>query len=284
MEFVKKIRLSLITFICLFLLNCTTTRHTSLPDPAVADKANADSVSLKIMSYNVHHCNPPSKEKEGIIDIPAVAEVIRRQMPDLVALQEIDDHNERSGKDINEAEEMARILNMHFYFAKTIDYAGGGYGLAILSKYPLTETAVHFLPKDSSKRAEQRALLTTRVLLPNRRSIRFASTHLDIVSDSNRVMQMTEITNIAAKDSIPFIMGGDFNSRPNSKVIGLLDSFFQRSCTTSCDFTVPSGNPVVTIDYIAYKKDSPFHIQSHAVIPEAYASDHRPVVATFILR
>ncbi|WP_209444257.1 hypothetical protein [Pedobacter borealis] len=28
---------------------------------------------LRIMSYNLHHCNPPSKEKEGLIDVDAIA-------------------------------------------------------------------------------------------------------------------------------------------------------------------------------------------------------------------
>lgn len=55
---------------------------------------------VTVMSYNVHHCNPPSKP--GLIDVDAVAAAIRKQNPDIVALQEIDVNTNRSGK-INQA-------------------------------------------------------------------------------------------------------------------------------------------------------------------------------------
>ena len=39
---------------------------------------------LRIMSYNIHHANPPSRP--GVIDLDAIARVIREQNPDLVVL------------------------------------------------------------------------------------------------------------------------------------------------------------------------------------------------------
>ncbi|MFN2440183.1 MAG: hypothetical protein ABR503_13355 [Chitinophagaceae bacterium] len=51
---------------------------------------------LHILSYNIHHANPLSRP--GIIDLQAIAQVIKQQTPDLVALQEVDVYTNRSGK------------------------------------------------------------------------------------------------------------------------------------------------------------------------------------------
>ena len=80
---------------------------------------------IKVITYNVHHCNPPAKP--GVIDVNAIAAVIKKQNADIVALQEIDVHTNRSGK-INEAEQLAvKAGYTSFYFAKAIDFDGGQY-------------------------------------------------------------------------------------------------------------------------------------------------------------
>ena len=54
--------------------------------PVIAGAASADK-NIRVLSYNIHHCNPPSKE--GLIDVDAIVKAIRLQNPDLVALQEV---------------------------------------------------------------------------------------------------------------------------------------------------------------------------------------------------
>ena len=239
--------------------------------------------TLLVMTYNVHHCNPPGKATQGLIDITAIANAIQREQPDLVALQEIDDHTTRSGKNINEAEEIAKILGMHYYFGKAIDYAGGGYGVAILSKFPISEMKTMFLTKEADTTTEQRVLATVRVSLPNGKSIRFACTHLDVVNAANRSFQVNEITQTAIHDSIPFLLGGDMNEKPLNKPIQLLDENFTRNCI-QCEPTFPQDIPVIVIDYIAYFKSSPFQFIKQWVSNETYASDHRPVMAKMIVQ
>jgi hypothetical protein len=43
----------------------------------------------------------------------------------------------RSGKTLDEANELGRLTGMKAYFAKGIDYDGSGYGVAVLSKLPM---------------------------------------------------------------------------------------------------------------------------------------------------
>ncbi|HUH32513.1 MAG TPA: endonuclease/exonuclease/phosphatase family protein [Daejeonella sp.] len=236
--------------------------------------------SLKVMSYNIHHANPPSKP--GFIDLDAIARVIRREKPHLVALQEVDVNTGRSGR-LNQAAELARKLRMNFVFAKAIDYDGGEYGLAILSKYPLSETVIHQLPTDSASKGEPRILLTGKINLPGGREIRFGNTHLDSETDSlNRHMQINEINRISQKETLPFILAGDLNADPGTGVIRTLDSQFKRTCEP-CQFTYPAVNPQKAIDFIAVKSRTRMQIISHRVLNESYASDHLPIAAVLKL-
>jgi endonuclease/exonuclease/phosphatase family metal-dependent hydrolase len=93
-----------------------------------APGANAQQGTLKVMTYNIHHGNPPAKE--GLIDLEAIAEVIKGQAPDLVALQELDVLTKRSGN-IDEVKKLAELTGMHAFFSKGIDHEGGEYGVAV---------------------------------------------------------------------------------------------------------------------------------------------------------
>ncbi|QIL38247.1 endonuclease/exonuclease/phosphatase [Pedobacter sp. HDW13] len=238
---------------------------------------------LRVMSYNIHHCNPPTKEKEGTIDVNAIAKAISLQHPDLVALQEVDVNTKRSGN-INQAVLLAQKLKMNFYFAKAIDHDGGDYGVAILSRFPLSAQKTYKLPKNNSARAEQRVFAIATVEIANGKFIRFASTHLDAErAEENRIMQVKEIVKLTAAETLPLLIAGDLNAEPGSETIKLFDAAFTRSCG-NCGFTIPVINPKTTIDHIAFKKGNPFNVIYHEVVKERYASDHLPILSVIDLK
>jgi endonuclease/exonuclease/phosphatase family metal-dependent hydrolase len=247
-----------------------------------AQKKSGTSTSkqeLTIMSYNIHHANPPSKA--GVIDIEAIAAVINKQKPDVVMLQEVDVNTKRSG--MNEAVTLAEKTKMNFYFAKAIDHDGGDYGVAILSRYPLSGGATHKLPTAAGTNGEPRVLATANIELKGKK-ITIACTHMDAQrNDTNRLLQINAITDILQKETNPVILAGDLNAAPGGAVIDILDKHFTRTCTQGCGFTIPQINPTKTIDFIAYKPTGSFRIVSHTVIDEQYASDHLPVMATLKL-
>lgn len=231
---------------------------------------------LRVMAYNVHHCNPPSKD--SLIDVDAIANVIKTQNPDLVALQEIDVNTKRSGL-INEAKLLGHKTGMKVFFGKSIDYDGGEYGLAILSRLPISEETIHRLPTEVRTKGEPRIFVTVKVKMPDGRFIRFGTVHFDAQkANLNRELQIKELEVLAKAESLPMIVAGDFNSYIKSSVIDQLDRFMTRTCQ-DCPPTIPVINPKNTIDFIAFKPKGVFHIISHKVIPERYASDHLPVVA-----
>lgn len=238
--------------------------------------------SLKVMSYNIHHANPPSEP--GKIDLDAIAKVINDQKPDIVALQEVDVNTQRSGK-INEASMLALKLGMKgLFFAKAIDHDGGEYGVAILSKYPIADNQIHKLPTQEGTKGEPRVLATVQVTLPGGKKIRFGSTHLDAQkNDTNRLLQVAALNKIAQAEQLPFIIAGDLNAAPGSAAIKLFDEQFTRTCN-ECAFTIPVNNPSKAIDFIAVNKGTDMVVLSHQVVPERYASDHLPIVSVLKIK
>ncbi len=262
-------------FIILSIASCakkTVQNNTTLP-PTV--NFNGD---LRVLCYNIHHANPPSRT--DVIDINAIANVIKQAQPHLVALQEVDVYTTRSGTSLHQAEELGRLTGMTVYFAKAINYAGGEYGVAILSKFPISGMSNHPLPTADGTGGERRTLATAVVTLDNNKKIVFASTHLDAQSnDTNRFLQINKILEILKKEQYPVILAGDLNAVPGTRIINTLDSYFIRTCISNCGFTVPVVNAFRTIDFIAYAPADKFNLIEHRVIDEKYASDHLPVFA-----
>jgi endonuclease/exonuclease/phosphatase family metal-dependent hydrolase len=241
-------------------------------------KSSNSTAELRVMSYNIHHANPPSKA--DLIDLQAVANVIKSAKADVVALQEVDVHTTRSGIGINQAEELGKLTGMKAYFARAIDYGGGEYGVAVLSRFPMSETSNTPLPTIESTKGEHRTLGKVTLAVPGGKQVVFAFTHLDAQrTDTNRLLQARRINELLAAEKRPVILAGDLNATAGTPVIDILDKQFTRSCINNCGFTIPQVNPTKTIDFIAFAPAGAFTVLSHEVIAEKYASDHRPVLA-----
>lgn len=114
--------------------------------PAVA----GDYMSLRLMTYNVHNCIGTDRQT----DIERIAAIVRRQAPDVVAVQEVDSATQRSGGRYVLGE-LASLTGMHANFARAIDFQGGAYGIGVLSKRKPLSCTMCPLPG----REEERALL-----------------------------------------------------------------------------------------------------------------------------
>jgi len=258
----------------LLLLLAACHKNSSLPRSGEGNHLAAKG-AIKVMTYNIHHANPPSEN--GKIDMAAIARVINQEKPDLVALQEVDIFTERSGKKLDQALELARLTGMKSFFMKALDYQGGAYGIAVLSKHPILDSAGYLLPRDPALGGENRAVAAITVQLPGNKKIIFATTHLDLEA-GNRLSQAKALIGHFEKSGLPMVLGGDFNALKGSPVIDLFDQHFTRTCLDDCAPTIPVVNPNRTIDFIMYKPTSRFKVMNTRVIDEQYASDHLPVV------
>jgi endonuclease/exonuclease/phosphatase family metal-dependent hydrolase len=228
---------------------------------------------LKVMTYNIHHANPPAHA--DLIDLEAIAAVINKSGADLVALQEVDVHTIRSGKDVNQATELGRLTGMHAFFVKGIDYQGGEYGVAILSRFPFVATDSLRLPMEENSGGEPRVLAMVTVEPRKGKKLIFGSTHLDL-KPQNRLLQMEAVVARLKQERVPSILGGDFNALPDSEVMEGFDRYFKRSSIPQ-GYTIPVINPSREIDFLMFRPEKEFRVVKHEVIDEQYASDHLPV-------
>ena len=173
--------------------------------PAVA----GDYMSLRLMTYNVHNCIGTDRQT----DIERIAAIVRRQAPDVVAVQEVDSATQRNGGRYVLGE-LASLTGMHANFARAIDFQGGAYGIGVLSKRKPLSCTMCPLPG----REEERALLV--VEFPE---FFFACTHLSL-TETDRMGALATIERMASGSSKPFFIAGDLNANPAD---GFMSAFGQ---------------------------------------------------------
>ena len=266
---------------CVVLASCAAPSRAAAPraaaPPAAAPPAGAR--TLRVLTYNIHH----GEGADARINLPRIAKVITDTRPDLVALQEVDVKTRRSGG-VDQAAELARLTGMHVAFAKAIDYQGGEYGQAILSRTPPGPVQTHALPGRPD--AERRIAASTTVRPWGERGpgVLFVGTHLDHVrDDSDRLRQADEINRlfVAPGDEKPAILTGDLNAGPESEVMKRFAAHWHDSAAGAkrAAPTVPAEKPTRRIDYVLLRPKGAWRVIETTVIEEPVASDHRPVLA-----
>lgn len=235
--------------------------------------ANGPQPTLRVLCYNIHH----GRGMDDEVDLKRIAAVIRAAKPDLVALQEVDHKTRRTGG-IDQTAELARLTGMHGRFARQIDFEGGQYGQAILSRVPIAEVEVLWLPGQPDR--ERRIIGRVKVVIDGR-ELWFATTHLHHMSEEFRVAQVEEIGNLFAQESIPAIVAGDFNATPESRPIELAKQQWSLALADQPLWTFPADKPIKQIDYIAHRPKSALRLIEVQVIDERMSSDHAPLLAVY---
>jgi endonuclease/exonuclease/phosphatase family metal-dependent hydrolase len=230
---------------------------------------------LRVMTYNIRH----GEGMDGRVDLERVARVIIAADPDLVALQEIDRQASRTGG-VDQAVRLGELTGMHSGFAKFMDFGGGEYGLAILSKSPIDEMRRLQLPPG---KREPRAVLAVRTTPTGWASpVVFVSLHFDwLDDDAERFAQAQSLLEQLGDEDGLVVLAGDFNDTPESRTMQLVFGSFANADKPAEDrLTFSSTEPDREIDFIVYQPADRVTGTAH-VIDEPMASDHRPVVADF---
>ena len=87
-----------------------------------------------------------------VSDIDTIATAIGALDADIIALDEVDNKTKRSGQ-VDQAKYIAEKLDLHYVFGRAIDFEGGQYGLAILSRHPISASEVVPLPSGDPSRS-----------------------------------------------------------------------------------------------------------------------------------
>jgi endonuclease/exonuclease/phosphatase family metal-dependent hydrolase len=228
------------------------------------------------MTYNIHVGIGMDKR----LDLARIAEVINRERPDLVGLQEVDRGVERTGR-VDQIRELARLTRMEYAFAHNLNYQGGHYGVAVLSRFPIL--ALDHRRYANRREAERRGFIRVEVAV-GRRRVNFVTTHLDYQFRDGRLFETEQLLSALEDISRPLIIVGDFNDEPTGEAYKLMLTRFADAWGAGeiegAGLTYPADRPLKRIDYIFHSKGDGIHIKQSRVI-HTLASDHLPLISDF---
>lgn len=187
------------------------------PDPTTLPArapAAAQPVVVRFVTLNLWGDNGPHAHR-----LDLVAGELERLRPDVVALQEV---RQVPGQLPNQAETLARRLGHHHVFAASTAWGGGEEGLAIVSRFPVLESAHRRLPHATE--AEGRIVLSAALDAPGGR-LWVHTAHLSYRQHEGRqredqVLALDEaVTAHADGNPQPQVILGDFNTVPDADEI-----------------------------------------------------------------
>ncbi|GAA2841330.1 endonuclease/exonuclease/phosphatase family protein [Kribbella solani] len=238
---------------------------------------------LTVMTYNIHH----GAGIDGVLDLERIAALIETSGADVIGLQEVDRHWDVRSNWVDQPAWFAKRLKMHYAYAANLDLPPvkpgdprRQYGTAILSKYPIKDFTNTLLPLYPT--GEQRGLAVANITVRGAK-LRFANTHLTSNNNAERLEQAQKVVELLSGSSTPTLLVGDLNATPAAPEIKTLTAAYDDTWAEAGDgpgYTIEAGNPTKRIDFQLHGAGlRPIR----ATVPVTPASDHLPVVATFVL-
>jgi endonuclease/exonuclease/phosphatase family metal-dependent hydrolase len=171
--------------------------------------------TVKVLTWNVWWRFGPW-EKRG----EAIAKSLTELDADVIALQEV-----WRDKDTNFAAELAEKLGYHHVYENCMDIGDLGFGNAILSRWPITQTEVITLYGQEQTGEIRRAMFAE--IDGPRGMIPMFSTHLNWQLDQSHIRQkqvgdLARFIDNKPSKKFPPILCGDFNADPESEEIRML--------------------------------------------------------------
>lgn len=231
--------------------------------------------TLRILAYNIHH----AEGMDEVIDLERIAWLIDAVRPDIVALQEVDSVVTRTGG-VDQAAELARMTDMQPYFGRFMAYQGGAYGMALLSRLPVSSWTNVRLPDGD----EPRTVVAAEVELASGQTVRVIGVHY-YRTETERLAQAVAMEAwLATQEPMPTILAGDFNSYRGDSVLTHLEQGWH-VVDKGDDFqTFPSWAPDREIDYFMWQPRDAFEVAGQELLDEPVMSDHRPLVIDLVVR
>lgn len=249
------------------------------------------------MSWNVLHGRDYER---GIVDLDACAEAISSLDADVVAVQEVDRYQDRSDG-VDQVKELGARTGMHGVFAPALygspedqwepfekpDHGGRGYGIGMLSRFPIMGHVIERLPGggvvNERKSAgtpsrpgwdhEPRIALSVTMDLGEHR-LRVTNVHLSYLPWRG-MSQLLAAAALARRGRGPSVLLGDFNLPRWAVRFGAME--FRHTGGAS---TFPADNPKVQLDHLLVRGVP----KAKARVGPRLTSDHLPLIVDLTLR
>jgi endonuclease/exonuclease/phosphatase family metal-dependent hydrolase len=235
--------------------------------------------TIRVMTYNIHVGVGMDKK----LDLARIADIIENERPDLVGLQEVDRFVKRTELR-DEILELSTLTGMDYAFAHNLDYQGGQYGVAVLSRFPIQK--IDHRKYENRREAERRGMIRVEIKLDNK-IINFVTTHLDYQHEDGRVFETEKLLKFLQDVKGPLIVVGDFNDDSFGGACKLMRERFNDAWSSAktgeAGLSYPADKPTKRIDYIFTRKSDRIRA-TKAWIINSPASDHLPVVADLEIR
>ena len=239
---------------------------------------------LRVLSYNIHKCIGGLDRR---YEPARVADVIRKLDTDVVMMQEVDDGVTRSRHD-RQVDVLGEELGMpHRVWYPNVDVRGGGhYGNAILSRYPIIESAnIDLTLRFKKRRSVLHGVIRVRHDEVDR-TVHVFNMHLGLARYERR-RQLDRFLGshpfAHLHHDTPIVVGGDFNDVYGGLGELLVPAGFRG--TERRPLTFPAWGPLRALDAIFVRGDVDFLRLARCDSELARrASDHRPLVADVRLR
>lgn len=228
-----------------------------------------DDQRLTLSTWNIHM----GVGRDGHRDLARTAEVIREMAPDLIGLQEVDNHIEAHGTDL---ERLHDLTAMQVVAGPTMERRTGNYGNALLTQLPVLKVERFDI---SVKLREPRGLLIAHLDWQGA-PLQVAVTHLGLRAGERRQQVRRLISHLSTGDRSPLVLMGDFNEwlfwgRP-------LRWLHRQFGMVRSPATFPTRWPVLQLDHIL--SSPPERLKfcvTHQSPLAKIASDHLPLLANY---
>lgn len=241
-------------------------------------------MQLKIGTYNVQHGVLHQKRLdtgEVTVDLTPMVAVLKQYAPDICAINEI----YGDGNFGDQVKTLGEALGYCHYFTPAIDHRYGKYGIALLSRYPITKvTSIPLHVKEENrladKKYEDRVLMIAELLVEDNPFTVMVS-HFGL-ADDEKALAIDTVLDEKRRITTPLALLGDFNLTPDTPAYARLADTFLDSATLTSDplLTYPSHQPKKKIDYVFVGGGAkPISVE----VPTVVASDHLPIFAEVTL-
>ncbi|MFC6952812.1 endonuclease/exonuclease/phosphatase family protein [Halorubellus litoreus] len=242
------------------------------------DGARAEGAPYDVVTLNVHQWIDGQRGGANYRD---VRDLLAEHDPDVVGLQETEGGRYTTGS-ANPVRWLADELDYHYDYG--VPTRRGGYGVAVLSKYPVLDTKVVSLPVHQSP---ARWALVATLDAPDG-ELQTITTHFqtDIPEDDEQLGEaQTILGELFSDDHERAVVLGDFNVQPNQDPAydrlkrDLTDAWTAAGHPeTGGGGTWPAHDPRQRIDYVWLEGD--WTVSRCTRVGDAAVSDHLGVLAT----
>jgi endonuclease/exonuclease/phosphatase family metal-dependent hydrolase len=225
---------------------------------------------VRVATYNVHSGVGVDRRFKP----DRIAAVIDELRADVVALQEV--LSPVRGVDVHA--HLREASGLHLVTMTTMQLAGGTFGNALLSRWPILDLAEHGLTV--GQREPRGAIDAT--IGRDARELRVIATHLGLRSAERHEQLARLLAIVKSAPEIPTVLAGDFNiTRGRARELRAHAAHLGKSDALA---TFPSIAPLLPLDRIfALNRVAILDVAVHRSRLARVASDHLPLVATIEL-